>query len=106
MGTLRGRRTSGRWSVKRDPNDKVGTAPDRESAIFIAQFYIDKLIKTRHRPTTPPKEVSSGEWIGRRAVPGFSLSLSSFAHTRGGPDRQVCRSLADKLRLNVRQSDL
>jgi len=50
-----------RWSVKRDPNDKVGTAPDRETAIFFAQFYIDKLIKTRQRPTTPPKEVCSGE---------------------------------------------
>ena len=36
-----------RWSVKRERNDKVGTAPDRDGAIVRAQRFIDELIRTR-----------------------------------------------------------
>jgi hypothetical protein len=38
-----------RWSVKRDHNDKVGTARDRDGAIRLAKRFIDELIKTRTR---------------------------------------------------------
>jgi hypothetical protein len=39
-----------RWSVKRDRNDKVGTAFDRRGAIRLAQKFIDELLKLQSRP--------------------------------------------------------
>ncbi|MBR0698234.1 hypothetical protein [Bradyrhizobium lablabi] len=39
-----------RWTVKRDHNDKVGTAFDREDAIRRAEKFIDELIKARLKP--------------------------------------------------------
>jgi hypothetical protein len=38
-----------RWSVKRDHNDKVGTAETRMGAIGLAQRFIDELVRTRAR---------------------------------------------------------
>ena len=50
-----------RWSVKRDHNDKVGKSPDRETAVRLAQMFIDSMIKARGMageasPDTPPSE--------------------------------------------------
>jgi hypothetical protein len=38
-----------RWSVKRDHNDKVGTAEMRMGAIGFAQRFIDELVRNRAR---------------------------------------------------------
>jgi hypothetical protein len=41
--------SSWRWSVKREPNDKVGTADNRMGAVERAQKFIDGLIKRREQ---------------------------------------------------------
>jgi hypothetical protein len=38
-----------RWSVERVPNDKVGTAFDRASAMRAAQKFIDRLIRLQSK---------------------------------------------------------
>ena len=38
-----------RWSVKRDHNDRVGTAETRIGAIGFAQRFIDELVRKRAR---------------------------------------------------------
>ena len=50
-----------RWSVKRDHNDKVGKTVDRETAVLLAQRFIDKMITARGvsgtaSPDIPPIE--------------------------------------------------
>jgi hypothetical protein len=50
-----------RWSVKRDHNDKAGKSPDRETAVLLAQRFIDKMITARGMSgaashDTPPSE--------------------------------------------------
>ena len=50
-----------RWSVKRDHNDKVGKSPDRETAVWLAQMFIDRMIKARDGSAAPSSDISSGE---------------------------------------------
>jgi hypothetical protein len=40
---------SWRWSVKHEPNEKVGTTDDRVGAVARAQKFIDEVIKRRER---------------------------------------------------------
>lgn len=39
--------TGWRWSVKRDPSDKVGTSLDRRNAVRLAEKFIDLLLTGR-----------------------------------------------------------
>ena len=50
-----------RWSVKRDHNDKVGKSPDRETAVRLAQMFIDTMIKARDRPGASYPDIPSGK---------------------------------------------